>query len=135
LEQDVEVRDMTTTETQRPSFSEVVEPLNPAWLAAVMGTAFVPLAISFLTGSWAEVVSAIFIIISVLMLVAILVPWTLRFFMFPSAVRGDLHYPIAASFFPTMPIVSFGIGFFLFVGSLICHRHVLETLPASTIVA
>jgi tellurite resistance protein TehA-like permease len=216
---------MTTTETQRPSFSEVVKYFNPAWFAAVMGTAVVPLAIAFFTGSWVEVVAAIFTIIAVLMFVAILIPWTLRFFMFPSAVRGDLHHPIAASFFPTMPIaviiialdllkypdmffspdtshtlafwmwvvgsigtylaafvvlpkiyrsdaielthanfgwfipvagfelaliypnrfeltfglsiVSFGIGFFLFlfVGSLVYQRYVLETLPASKFAA
>ena len=95
---------MTGTTSKRPTFSEVVEHFNPAWFAAVMGTAVVPLAISFLTGSWVEVVAAIFIVISALMFVAILIPWTLRFFMFPSAVRADLHHPIAASFFPTMPI-------------------------------
>ena len=95
---------MTVATTHRPTFSDVVEHFNPAWFAAVMGTAVVPLAISFLTGSWVEPVAAIFVVISVLMFVAILIPWTLRFVMYPSAVRNDLHHPIAASFFPTMPI-------------------------------
>jgi C4-dicarboxylate transporter/malic acid transport protein len=95
---------MTHDATQRPTSSEVVKHFNPAWFAAVMGTAVVPLAISFLSGSWVRVVATGFIIISVLMFVAILVPWTLRFVMFPSAVRADLHHPIAASFYPTMPI-------------------------------
>ena len=95
---------MTATTLSRPTLSEVVEHFNPAWFAAVMGTAVVPLGISFLTGAWVEPVAATFLIISVLMFLAILVPWTLRFFMFPSAVRTDLNHPIAASFFPTMPI-------------------------------
>ncbi len=69
-----------------------------------MGTAVVPLAISFLAGPWVRGVAAAFTVVSVLMFIAILVPWTLRFFMFPAAVRADLHHPIAASFFPTMPI-------------------------------
>jgi C4-dicarboxylate transporter/malic acid transport protein len=88
----------------RPSLDETIEHFNPAWFAAVMGTAVVPLAISFLTGLWVRGVAATFVVISVLMFIAILIPWTLRFFMFPDAVRDDLHHPIAASFFPTMPI-------------------------------
>jgi len=88
----------------RPTFTETIEHFNPAWFASVMGTAVVPLAISFLTGSWVRGVAAAFTVVSVLMFIAILVPWTLRFFMFPAAVSTDLHHPIAASFFPTMPI-------------------------------
>ena len=89
---------------ERPSLNETIEHFNPAWFAAVMGTAVVPLAISFLTGSWVRAVAAAFTIISVVMFVGILIPWTLRFFMSYDAVRHDLHHPIAASFFPTMPI-------------------------------
>ncbi len=95
---------MTGADQGRPTLAETIEHFNPAWFAAVMGTAVVPLAISFLTGSWVRGVAAAFTVISVLMFIAILVPWTLRFFMFPEAVRFDLHHPIAASFFPTMPI-------------------------------
>ncbi len=69
-----------------------------------MGTAVVPLAISFLTGPWVRAIAAAFTVISVLMFIAILIPWMLRFFKFPNAVRHDLHHPIATSFFPTMPI-------------------------------
>jgi C4-dicarboxylate transporter/malic acid transport protein len=95
---------MTTAPTQRPTFTDIVEHFNPAWFAAVMGTAVVPLAISFFTGAWVEPVALVFVVISVLMFIAIAIPWTLRFFMFTPAVRADLHHPIAASFFPTMPI-------------------------------
>lgn len=69
-----------------------------------MGTAVVPLAISFFDASWVEYVAAVFIVLSVVLFVAILIPWTLRLLLFPEAVRHDLHHPIAASFFPTMPI-------------------------------
>lgn len=69
-----------------------------------MGTAVVPLAISFLDGTWIEYVAAVFIALSVILFLVILIPWTLRLFMFPEAVRQDLNHPIAASFFPTMPI-------------------------------
>lgn len=95
---------MTTVESERPSFQDTVRHFNPAWFAAVMGTAVVPLAISFVDASWVDYVAAVFIVLSVLLFFLILVPWTLRFFLFPEAIRDDLRHPIAASFFPTMPI-------------------------------
>ena len=95
---------MTTVRSKRPGFKDTVRHFNPAWFAAVMGTAVVPLAISFLDAAWVEYVAAVFIVLSVILFVVILVPWTLRLFLFPEAVRHDLHHPIAASFFPTMPI-------------------------------
>lgn len=88
----------------RPSFSDTVRHFNPAWFASVMGTAVVPLAISFIDAPWVEPVAAVFLLLSLLMFVAILVPWTIRFFVYPDAVRHDLEHPVAASFFPTMPI-------------------------------
>ncbi len=95
---------MTEATAKRPRPDEMIEHFNPAWFAAVMGTAVVPLAISFLAGAWVRAMAAAFIIVSVLMFVAILIPWTLRFFLHLDAVRDDLHHPIAASFIPTMPI-------------------------------
>jgi len=95
---------MATRQSTRPSLRDTIQHFNPAWFASVMGTAVVPLAISFVDASWVEPVAAVFITLAVAMFVAILIPWTLRFFMFPDAVRHDLHHPIAASFFPTMPI-------------------------------
>ncbi len=69
-----------------------------------MGTAVVPLAISFVDAPWVEYVAAVFMLLSILMFFAILVPWTVRFIAYPDAVRHDLDHPVAASFFPTMPI-------------------------------
>ena len=95
---------MTAVSSARPDFNDTVRHFNPAWFAAVMGTAVVPLAVSFFDASWVEYVAAVFVLLSVILFVVILVPWTLRFFRFPEEVRHDLHHPIAASFFPTMPI-------------------------------
>jgi C4-dicarboxylate transporter/malic acid transport protein len=88
----------------RPSPADVVRDFNPAWFASVMGTAVVPLAISFLDAPWVEWLAAVFLLLSLLMFVVILVPWTIRFFVYRDAVRYDLDHPVAASFFPTMPI-------------------------------
>lgn len=95
---------MTGSRQTRPSFKDTIRHFNPAWFASVMGTAVVPLAISFLDGSWVEYVAAVFIVLSIILFLVILIPWTLRLFLFPEAVRHDLNHPIAASFFPTMPI-------------------------------
>ncbi len=88
----------------RPGLNETIRHFNPAWFASVMGTAVVPLAISFVDAPWVEYVAAVFMLLSILMFFAILVPWTVRFIAYPDAVRHDLDHPVAASFFPTMPI-------------------------------
>jgi C4-dicarboxylate transporter/malic acid transport protein len=88
----------------RPSLADTVRYFNPAWFASVMGTAVVPLAISFIDALWVQWVAAVFVLLSVLLFLVILVPWTIRLFAYPDAVRHDLEHPVAASFFPTMPI-------------------------------
>jgi len=96
--------------SQSMSLPKIIEEFNPAWFAAVMGTAVVPLAVSFLDPTISRPIAAIFIVMSVAMFVAALVPWTLRFFMYPDAIRRDLSHPIAGAFFPTMPIALIIIG-------------------------
>jgi len=86
------------------SFSEVTKHFNPAWFAAVMGTAVIPLAISLTDWSIKIPLAAFFIVVSLLMFLAALVPWTLKFFLYPEHIRKDLNHPIAGNFFPTMPI-------------------------------
>ncbi|MEA3545435.1 MAG: hypothetical protein U9R69_09495 [Thermodesulfobacteriota bacterium] len=84
--------------------SSITEHFNPAWFAAVMGTAVIPLAISFLNYSWVKPLSMVCIVFSALVFLLFLMPWTAKFFLFPASIRKDLNHPIAANFFPTMPI-------------------------------
>ncbi len=84
--------------------SSIAEHFNPAWFAAIMGTAVVPLAISFLNFSWVLSISKGFILFSALIFLLFLLPWTAKFLLFPASIRKDLNHPIAANFFPTMPI-------------------------------
>lgn len=95
---------MQATDTNRSFGSDLIQHFNPAWFSAVMGTAVVPLAVSFMTPGVARPVSAVFMVVSALMFVAILIPWTIRFVTYPEAVHADLDHPVAANFFPTMPI-------------------------------
>ncbi len=82
----------------------ITEHFNPAWFAAVMGTAVIPLGISFLNYSWITSLSFICIVFSVLVFLLFLAPWTIKFFLYPINVQKDLNHPIASNFFPTMPI-------------------------------
>lgn len=95
---------MQATDQPSTSFAGIVRHFNPAWFAAVMGTAVIPLAVSFMTPGLARPVSAVFMVTSAVMFVAILIPWTIRFFAYPDAIKGDLDHPVATNFFPTMPI-------------------------------
>jgi C4-dicarboxylate transporter/malic acid transport protein len=92
------------TSPARPTRGEIVEHFNPAWFAAVMGTAVIPLAVSFLPAAIARPISALLIPVSVAMFVAMAIPWTARLVRHRHAVKRDLDHPIAANFFPTMPI-------------------------------
>jgi C4-dicarboxylate transporter/malic acid transport protein len=84
--------------------ARIVETFSPAWFAAVMGTAVVPLAIGFAEGTWVRPVAGVFTLLAMAMFALALGPWTLRWFRYPRAVARDLEHPIAASFLPTMPI-------------------------------
>lgn len=84
--------------------STVTQHFNPAWFASVMGTAVIPLALSFIKGAWVQPLSMAFLLLSALMFLAFLLPWTLKFFLYPANIKKDLNHPIATNFFPTMPI-------------------------------
>ena len=77
----------------------ITQHFNPAWFAAVMGTAVIPLALSFIKGSWVQPLSMAFIILSIILFMSFLLPWSVRFFLYPASVKKDLNHPIAANFF------------------------------------
>jgi len=84
--------------------SSLTENFNPAWFAAVMGTAVIPLAISFLEYTWIEPFSLFCIVCSAIIFCLFLIPWVAKFFLYPASIRKDFNHPIATNFFPTMPI-------------------------------
>jgi C4-dicarboxylate transporter/malic acid transport protein len=85
---------------------EIIRNFAPGWFASVMGTAvfvielFVFQDIIPLAQTW----QLLFLGLSFAMFVAILIPWTLRWFHHFDQVRHDLTHPVSAAFFPTMPI-------------------------------
>lgn len=84
--------------------SRIVQTFSPAWFAAVMGTAAIPLAIGFADGPWVRPLAGAFTLLAAAMFLAALGPWTLRWLRHPEVVHRDLEHPVAASFMPTMPI-------------------------------
>ncbi len=95
---------MSTDTTRKYSFNEIAQHFSPAWFAAVMGTAVIPLVISFIPAPVVRPIAGVFTVIATAMFLAMLLPWTWRFIRYPAAVHNDLNHPIAANFFPTMPI-------------------------------
>lgn len=95
---------MATATTNKLSFGEISQHFNPAWFAAVMGTAVIPLVVSFISSPIIKPIAGVFVVIASALFLAMLAPWVWRFIKYPAAVRRDLNHPIAANFFPTMPI-------------------------------
>ncbi|OQY30442.1 MAG: hypothetical protein B6243_10480, partial [Anaerolineaceae bacterium 4572_5.2] len=96
---------MSTEHNPDPfNFLDVTAHFNPAWFASVMGTAVIPLAISFIKHPLIQPLAIFFTILSVIMFLVALIPWTLKFFLYPENAKKDFKHPIAANFFPAMPI-------------------------------
>lgn len=87
-------------------WQSIVKHFVPGWYASVMGTAVIVVVLFVFraTVPLADALQVFFLVLSGIMLVGYSVPWFLRWIMFPDAVRADLHHPVSASFFPTMPI-------------------------------
>lgn len=85
-------------------FTEIAKNFNPGWFAAVMGTAVIPLALSFLDLPFLSIVNVCFFVIALLMGLLILIPWTAKLVFYRENSIKDLNHPIHAHFFPTMPI-------------------------------
>jgi C4-dicarboxylate transporter/malic acid transport protein len=90
-------------------FKKIVKNFGPEWGAAVMGTAAICITMQ-LSAEVARPFSPLlyvglgFYLLATIMFTAFLIPWTLRFFMYPEEVKKDLQHSIRGNFFPTMPI-------------------------------
>jgi C4-dicarboxylate transporter/malic acid transport protein len=96
------------------SFQTITQHFAPGWFAAVMGTAVTVVALFVFRQfvPFAGILQLFFLAISALLFLVLLVPWGMRWFLYPDAVRHDLSHPVSAAFFPTMPIslLVFGIA-------------------------
>ena len=69
-------------------FTEIAKNFNPAWFAAVMGTAVIPLVLSFLDFPFLDVIRACFFLLALLMGLLVLIPWTAK-----GVVSGKIFLP------------------------------------------
>lgn len=95
--------------------SEIIRNFAPGWFASVMGTAVFVVAIFVFQDAvpLAEAGQLFFLGLSLLMLIAIYIPWILRWVLHFKQTWQDLTHPVSAAFFPTMPIslIIWGIAF------------------------
>jgi len=90
-------------------FKKIVKNFGPEWGAAVMGTAAICITMQLSSEiarpfSFLLYVGLGFYLLATVMFITFLIPWTLRFFMYPEEIKKDLQHPIRGNFFPTMPI-------------------------------
>ncbi len=100
----MESTDSVSKASHRSRLLYIAEHFSPAWFASVMGTAVIPLALSFIDHPAAGIAATVFFVLAMLMFLAAIGPWLAKFIVFPSQVKKDLNHPIAGSFLPTMPI-------------------------------
>ncbi|HUX22125.1 MAG TPA: tellurite-resistance/dicarboxylate transporter [Spirochaetia bacterium] len=87
-----------------PSFKDVIRTFAPSWFASVMGTGALALGLFSYGSSFHPLVTAgkILFIVNIILFVILLVPWTLRWILYPKETLADLHHPVMANFFPTV---------------------------------
>ncbi len=79
----------------------------PAWFAMIMGTGAVANA-TYLMGFHA--IGKGLYYINLVMAALLIIPWTLRWILYPREVLADLFSPYKISFFPTMPVGGLVLG-------------------------
>ncbi len=95
-----------------PPKTSIVKTFAPGWFASVMGTAVIVVALFVFQSvfPFAKTLEPFFLFVSILLFLILIIPWTLRWFLYPADVRHDLSHPVSAAFFPTMPISMLIIG-------------------------
>lgn len=95
-----------------PQKTSIVKTFAPGWFASVMGTAVIVIALFVFQSvfPFAKTLEQFFLFVSILLFLILIIPWTMRWFLYPADVRHDLNHPVSAAFFPTMPISMLIIG-------------------------
>jgi C4-dicarboxylate transporter/malic acid transport protein len=90
----------------RPPLRQIVKGFAPSWFAAVMGTGVLALTSFGAARSFPFLANLGWALhwFNLALFVVLLVPWTLRWFMFPAESRETLRHPLHASFVPTVAI-------------------------------
>ncbi|KJS17245.1 MAG: C4-dicarboxylate ABC transporter [Peptococcaceae bacterium BRH_c4b] len=84
----------------------VIEKLAPSWFACVMGTGIVAITSFYYSQNflWLRNLSTLLWILNVLLFALLIIPWTLRLFIYREKALSDLREPTTGQFYATMPI-------------------------------
>lgn len=87
-------------------FRDFVKGFAPSWFAAVMGTGVLALTSFGAARSFPFLQTLGWALhwFNLVLFAVLLVPWTLRWFMFPAEARETLRHPLHANFVPTVAI-------------------------------
>ena len=85
---------------------QVIKNFSPAWFASVMGTGIFAVTSKYYAcyWSWLNNVAVYLWIINIILFVGLIVPSTLRWFLFYDYALRDLKHPVTGQFYATMPI-------------------------------
>jgi len=85
---------------------EIVKNFMPSWFASVMGTGILALTTLF----YAEFIpffyslSKVLYYLNIFMFCILLIPWLLRWIIYPKNAKNDLFDPILSNFYPTIAV-------------------------------
>lgn len=85
---------------------DIIKNFMPSWFAMVMGTGIFAVASQFYSTyfPFLENIAQLLFYFNIFLFFIILIPWTLRWIMFPKNAIADFNHPVLANFFPTIAI-------------------------------
>ncbi|MBN2256036.1 MAG: C4-dicarboxylate ABC transporter [Deltaproteobacteria bacterium] len=86
--------------------SNLIKNFAPSWFASVMGTGILAITSLFYSQyvPFLKTVALWLFYFNVILFFVLLVPWTLRWFLFTNEALADLRHPVISNFYPTFAV-------------------------------
>jgi C4-dicarboxylate transporter/malic acid transport protein len=101
----------------------IIKNFSPAWFASVMGTGALSLACNSYSHflPFLRTVGLVLFYFNIAWAFILLIPWVLRWILYPNHAMSDLNHPITTQFYPTI-----GVGFMLIgMGTVVYLQNVI----------
>jgi C4-dicarboxylate transporter/malic acid transport protein len=84
----------------------LIKNFAPSWFASVMGTGILAITSLFYSQylPFLKTVAVILFYFNIILFFLLLVPWTLRWIMYPKEALSDLYHPVFSNFYATIAI-------------------------------
>ncbi len=88
------------------SRSEIIKNFLPSWFASVMGTGILAIVTMFYSKYIPFFKNLAFFLFyfNLILFFVLLIPWTLRWFLYPKDALADLKHPVLSNFYPTVSV-------------------------------